>query len=64
MHSVSIELTLLLFVLIQNFLVKALPNHSHKKRKESLETWAVLLIFWLELEISWVARFAENRSKQ
>ena len=29
-------------------------NHSVKKRKDSLETWAVLLIFSIELEISWV----------
>ena len=30
-------------------------NHSHKKRKDSLETRTVLLIFFLELEISGVA---------
>ena len=30
-------------------------QHSHKKRKDSLETRAVLLVFWLELEISGVA---------
>ena len=30
-------------------------NHSHKKRKDSLETRAVLSIFFLELEISGVA---------
>ena len=30
-------------------------NHSHKKRKDGLETRAVLLIFSLELEISGVA---------
>ena len=30
-------------------------NHSHKKRKDSLKTWAVLLIFLLELEMSAVA---------
>ena len=30
-------------------------NHSHKKRKDSLETRTVLLIFLLELEISGVA---------
>ena len=29
--------------------------HSHKERKDSLETWAVLLISLLELEISGVA---------
>ena len=29
--------------------------HGHKKRKDSPETRAVLLIFWLELEISGVA---------
>ena len=28
--------------------------HSHKKRKDSLEKRAVLLIFWLALEISGV----------
>ena len=28
--------------------------HSHKKRKDSLETWAVLVIFLYELEISGV----------
>ena len=26
-------------------------NHSHKKQKDSLETRAVLLTFWLETEI-------------
>ena len=30
-------------------------NHSHKKRKDSLETRTVLLIFLIELEISGVA---------
>ena len=30
-------------------------NHSHKKRKDSLETRTVLLIFSLELEISGLA---------
>ena len=30
-------------------------NHSHKKRKDSLETRAVLLIFSLKFEISGVA---------
>ena len=30
-------------------------HHSHKKRKDSLETRAVLLMFSLELEISGVA---------
>ena len=30
-------------------------NHSHKKQKDSLETWAVLLLFLLELEMSGVA---------
>ena len=29
-------------------------NHSHKKRKDSLETRVVLLIFLLELEVSGV----------
>ena len=29
--------------------------HNHKKRKDSLETRAVLLVFSLELEISGVA---------
>ena len=27
-------------------------QHSHKKRKDSLETRDALLVFWLELEIS------------
>ena len=37
-------------------------NHSHKKRKDSLERRAVLFIFLLELEISGVAiqRIHEN----
>ena len=30
-------------------------QHNHKKLKNSLETRAVLLVFWLELEISGVA---------
>ena len=30
-------------------------KHSHRKRKDSLETRAVLLIFLLELEISGMA---------
>ena len=30
-------------------------NHSHKKQKDSLETWAVLFLFLLELEMSGVA---------
>ena len=30
-------------------------DHSHKKRKDSLETQAVLMIFSLEIEISGVA---------
>ena len=30
-------------------------EHSHKKRKDSLETPAILLIFSLKLEISGVA---------
>ena len=38
-------------------------NHSHKKRKDSLETWAVLLIFLLELEMAWGGR-TEHTSKQ
>ena len=33
----------------------ALSEHSHKKRKDSLETRAVLLMFSLELVISVVA---------
>ena len=32
-----------------------LLEHSHKKREDSLETWAVLLIISLELETSGVA---------
>ena len=38
-------------------------DHSLKKRKDSLETRAVLLIFLLELEISWVVN-TETTSKQ
>ena len=40
-------------------------NHSHRKRKDSLETRAVLLIFSLELEISGVAvqRIHQNNEK-
>ena len=40
-------------------------NHNHKKRKDSLETRAVLLIFLLELEISGVAvqRIHQNSQK-
>ena len=30
-------------------------QHNHKKRKNSLETRTVLLVIWLELEISGVA---------
>ena len=37
-----------------NFISYNLHN-SHKKWKDSLETWAVLLTFLLELEISGVA---------
>ena len=36
-------------------LITCNSHHSHKKRKDSLETRAVLLIFSLELEISGVA---------
>ena len=40
-------------------------NHSHKKRKGSLETRAVLLIISLELEISWVvAQSIHQNSKK
>ena len=35
--------------------IKMISNHSHKKRKDTLETRAVLLVFSLELEISGVA---------
>ena len=40
-------------------------NHSHKKREDSLETRAVLLIFSPELEISGVAvqRIFKNSKK-
>ena len=34
---------------------KATLKHFHKKRKDSLETRAILLIFFLELTISGVA---------
>ena len=39
--------------------------HSHKKRKDNMETRAVLLIFFLELEISGVAvrRIHQNIKK-
>ena len=39
--------------------------HSHKKRKDNLEIWATLLIFLLELEISWVVvqRIHQNSKK-
>ena len=33
----------------------AVLQHNHKKRKNTLETRAVLLVFWLEFEISGVA---------
>ena len=33
----------------------AILQHSHKKRKDSLETRAVLLVYWLQLESSGVA---------
>ena len=32
-----------------------ISNHNHKKRKDTLETRAALLVFSLELEISGVA---------
>ena len=38
--------------------------HSHKKRKDSLETQAILLIFSLELEISGVAVQGIHQSSQ
>ena len=43
----------------------SMSKHSHKKRKDSLETWAALLIFSIELEISGVAlpRIHQNRKK-
>ena len=34
---------------------QAFLNRSHKKQKDSLETWAVFLIFSLELQIYGVA---------
>ena len=42
-----------------------MKTHSHKKRKDSLETRAVLLIFSFQLEISRVAvqRIQQNREK-
>ena len=40
---------------VNPFIVNDSSNHSHKKRKDSLETRAVLLIFSLKLEISGVA---------
>ena len=42
-----------------------MKDHSHKKRKDSLETRVVLLIFSLELEISEVEaqRIHQNSKK-
>ena len=39
---------------VQSNLTFQMFKHSHKKRKDSLETLTVLLIFLLELEISGV----------
>ena len=45
--------------------MKSIFNHSHKKRKDSLETRAALLVFSLELEISGVTvqRIHQNSKK-
>ena len=39
-------------------------NHSHKKRKDSLETRAVLLIFSFELEISEVTEQSIHQNSE
>ena len=39
----------------KDIILSIISNHSHKKRKDSLETQAVLLLFSLELKISEVA---------
>ena len=41
-----------------------MKHQSHKKRKDSLETGATLLIFLLELEIFGVAVQAKNQSNE
>ena len=61
MLSASVYLVLKLFsisnvdIMVNNDCTKVLRSHSllhsHKKRKESLKTRAVLLIFFFELEI-------------
>ena len=56
------DIAVLLVAFIPDFLktntgakVIVIRSHSHEKRKDSLETWAVLLAFLVELEISAVA---------
>ena len=41
-----------------------LYNHNHKKRNDSLETWAVLLMFLLELEISGVVVLSIHQNSE
>ena len=41
-----------------------LRNHSHTKRKDSLETRTVLLIFLLELEMSRVAAQVAHQNSE
>ena len=42
----------------------AILQHSHKKRKDSLETRAVLLVYWLQLESSGVAVQETHRNSE
>ena len=51
----SLAITKLSQLICISLLLGSAVNHSHKKRKESLETLGVLLIFLFELEISAVA---------
>ena len=41
-----------------------LYNHNHKKWNDSLETWAVLLMFLLELEISGVVVLSIHQNSE
>ena len=42
-----------------------IPDHSHKKQKDSMETQALLMIFWFEFEIPGLAidRIHQNNEK-
>ena len=50
---------------LPNFIISGYFEHSHKKRKDSLEKRAILLIFLLELEICGAAvqSIHQNREK-